>query len=162
MFLCVCVSFFDVVVSDLCLYSICLFFVGFFFFILFVFLNRTNANLRTRIYEMVDRLISVSRFFNNSFGFDTEKPSLSHLNLWQINNFFLLSKFYMFLFFFGQLCLYQSICSADQNADAFTLSSRLQSGHTLWFRSLFFTRICCFAMQFLTEFAYEYLDLFEN
>lgn len=76
--------------------------------------------------------------------------------------FFFCPNFICFCFFFGQLCLYQSICSADQNADAFTLSSRLQSGHTLWFRSLFFTRICCFAMQFLTEFAYEYLDLFEN
>lgn len=76
--------------------------------------------------------------------------------------FFFCPNFICFCFFFGQLCLSQSICSADQNADAFTLSSRLQSGHTLWFRSLFFTRICCFAMQFLTEFAYEYLDLFEN
>lgn len=155
-FVCVCLS--SMLLFPIC---VCIRFVSFLLDSFSLFSSYFWI-VQTRIYEMVDRLISVSRFFNNSFGFDTEKPSLSHLNLWQINNFFLLSKFYMFLFFFGQLCLYQSICSADQNADAFTLSSRLQSGHTLWFRSLFFTRICCFAMQFLTEFAYEYLDLFEN
>lgn len=93
-FVCVCLS--SMLLFPIC---VCIRFVSFLLDSFSLFSSYFWI-VQTRIYEMVDRLISVSRFFNNSFGFDTEKPSLSHLNLWQINNFFLLSKFYMFLFFF--------------------------------------------------------------